>query len=264
MYICENRAVSTDDRPTGEKMERDRVMTNPRDLVRIELKNAGFDIDAIEIPNRVYLLADDVYGAMLQRECGIYKYPLGGKLYVLKDNPRVGFVKGQMCSPAIATQAEDLIAGGVRELIHIGLAGGISSGVNIGGVVLTDGAYNDTAVAGLYGYNLEFLETSPRLTDELERKLSQNNIRTVRGKSWTTDAGYHETWGQILNYRSKAALCVEMEGAGLFAIARYRGCAAAALYIISDVITENGWSLGWGGHDIPRAISQILDMIINV
>ena len=52
-------------------MERERVLTNPKDLVRIELKNAGFDIGSIHPPRRVYLLADDVYGAMLQRECGI-------------------------------------------------------------------------------------------------------------------------------------------------------------------------------------------------
>ena len=63
-----------------------------------------------------------------------------------------------MCSPAIATQAEDLIAGGVEERIHIGLAGGLQSDMNIGQVVLTDGAYNDTAVARLYGFYCTFIK----------------------------------------------------------------------------------------------------------
>lgn len=54
-----------------------------------------------------------------------------------------------------------------------------------------------------------------------------------------------------------------MEGAGLFTIARYRGCAAAALYIISDVITENGWSLGWEGNNISKTISDIIDAITS-
>lgn len=125
-------------------MDRDKVLTNPKDLVRLELKNAGFDLETIKPPERVFLLADDVYDAMVQRGCGIYKYPLGGKLYALKHNPQVGFIKGQMCSPAIATQAEDLFAGGVRELIYVGLAGGIKPGLNTGDTVLTDGAYNDT------------------------------------------------------------------------------------------------------------------------
>ena len=116
-------------------MDRNYVLTEPEDLVRIELKNAGFNLDDIKIPKRVFLLADGTYDAMLKRGCGTYKYPLGGKLYVFNDNTDVGFIKGQMCSPGIATQAEDLIAGGVEELIHIGLAGGLQSDINIGQVI---------------------------------------------------------------------------------------------------------------------------------
>ena len=207
------------------------------------------------------MLADGIYDAMLERGCGEYKYPLGGDLYVLKYNPEIGFVKGEMCSPGIATQAEDLIAGGVKELIHVGLAGGINRELNIGDIILTDGAYNETAVAGLYGFDCDFLETTSSLTDEIEQMLSGKSICLRRGKHWTTDAGYHETWGQILDYREKGALCVEMEGVGLFAIAKYRGCSCTAIYIITDVISEDGWHLGWEGNQIDEAITKVLDVI---
>ena len=118
---------------------------------------------------------------------------------MFKNNPSVGFIKGQMCSPGIATQAEDLIAGGVEEFIHVGLAGGINHELNIGDVVLTNGAYNDTAVARLYGFDYDFIETTPSLTDEMEQLLKEDGIKLNRGKHWTTDAGYRETWGQILD-----------------------------------------------------------------
>lgn len=240
---------------------RERVMTDPKELVRMELRNAGLDIDSMQVPKRVYLLADDIYDAMLERGCGEYKYPLGGALYVFKNNPQVGFIKGQMCSPGIATQAEDLIAGGVKELIHVGLAGGINPELKIGDVVLTDGAYNDTAVARLYGFDVDFLETDKSLTDEMEQMLSKNGISLNRGKHWTTDAGYRETWGQVLDYRSKGALCVEMEGVGLFTIAKYRECRATAIYVITDVITEAGWNLGWEGNEISKAVSRVVNVI---
>ena len=191
---------------------KERVMTDPKQLVRIELKNAGFDIDSIDVPKRVYLLADDIYDEMIKKNCGEYKYPLGGSLYVLKNNPKVGFIKGKMCSPGIATQAEDLVAGGVEEFVHIGLAGGINSNLKVGEIVLTDGAYNDTAVAGLYGFDCDFIETSKSLTDDLQMLMNENKIDAIRGKHWTTDAGYRETWEQVVRYRSKGALCVEMEG----------------------------------------------------
>lgn len=241
---------------------KERVMTDPKQLVSIELKNAGFDIDAINVPKRVYLLADDIYDEMVNRECGEYKYPLGGKLYVLKNNPQVGFIKGKMCSPGIATQAEDLIAGGVEELIHIGLAGGIDEALNVGDIVVTDGAYNDTAVARLYGFDTDFIESTKTLTDEIEILLKDNQIEAIRGKHWTTDAGYRETWEQVIGYRSKAALCVEMEGVGLFTIAKYRKCLATAIYIITDVIDDEGWHLGWESKKIAEAVTKIIDMIV--
>ena len=70
----------------------------------------------------------------------------------------------------------------------------------------------DTAVARLYGFDYDFIKTTASLTDEMEQILKTKKLHINRGKHWTTDAGYHETWEQILNYRSKRALCVEMEG----------------------------------------------------
>lgn len=242
-------------------MKREQVLTNPKDLVRIELKNQGYDIDAINVPRRVYLLADGIYDAMLNGGYGEYKYSLGGDLYVFKDNSEIGFVKGEMCSPGIATQVEDLVAGGVREFVHIGLAGGINEELTIGDIVVTDGAYNDTAVARLYGYDMDFLETSEILTTEMQTILKDNGVDAHRGKHWTTDAGYHETWGQIQDYNSKGALCVEMECVGMLTIARYRECLASAIYIITDVLDESGWHLGWNGDVIDSSIVQLVKII---
>lgn len=241
-------------------MNRNDVMTDPKKLVRLELKNEGFDIDTMNVPKRVFLLADSLYDAMLAKNCGTYKYPLGGKLFVFNENENVGFVKGNMCSPAIATQAEDLIAGGVEELIHIGYAGGLQPDMNIGDIVLTDGAFNDTAVARLYGFDYDIIESSKTLTDELEKVLTDNAIKFRRGKHWTTDAGYRETWGQILDYRAKGALCVEMEGVGLFTVANYRSCVASAIYIVTDVY-ENDWNLGWGENKLDESVEKVIEMI---
>lgn len=124
----------------AKNMNMNDVLTEPKKLVQLELKNAGFDINNMNVPKRVYLLADDLYDVMLSRNCGKYKYPLGGKLFVFNENEEIGFIKGHMCSPAIATQAEDLIAGGVKELIHIGFAGGLQPDMNTGDIILTDGA----------------------------------------------------------------------------------------------------------------------------
>lgn len=244
-------------------LDKNEVLTDPQKLVRLELKNKGFDIDTMKVPERVFLLADSLYDAMISRNCGEYKYPLGGKLFVFKENETVGFIKGHMCSPAIATQAEDLIAGGVNELIHIGFAGGLQPDMCAGDIVLTDGAYNDTAVARLYGFDYDMIESSKVLTDELEELLAKNTITYRRGNHWTTDAGYRETWGQVIEYREKGALCVEMEGVGLFTIANYRNCTASAMYVVSDVYVEDDWKLGWGENVLEEAATKVIDMIVE-
>ena len=247
----------------GDTMNINDVLTDPKKLVALELKNAGFDIEKMEVPTRVYLLADSLYDAILAKNVGTYKYPLGGKLFVFNKNENVGFIKGNMCSPAIATQAEDLIAGGVKELIHIGYAGGLQSDMRPGDVVLTDGAYNDTAVAKLYGYDFDIIESSKSLTDEMETLLIESGIGYRRGRHWTTDAGYRETWEQVIEYRGKGAQCVEMEGVGLFTIAKYRECDATAIYIVSDVFTESSWDLGWGENAIETAAEKVIEMIVR-
>ena len=113
-------------------MDRNNALTDPKKLIRVELKNAGFDIDKIKIPDRVYLLADDIFDEMVSRNVGEYRYPLGGKLYVFNKNENIGFIKGHMCSPAIATQAEDLIAGGVKELNSCWLCRGLTTRISSG------------------------------------------------------------------------------------------------------------------------------------
>ena len=244
-------------------MNRNDVLTDPKKLVRVELRNAGFDIDKIKIPDRVYLLADDIFDEMLSRNVGEYRYPLGGKLCVFNENENIGFIKGHMCSPAIATQAEDLIAAGVKELIHVGYAGGLQSELVPGEMILTDGAFNDTAVARLYGYDYEIIRSSENLTNEVQEMLNNAEISHNRGLHWTTDAGYRETWGQVMDYREKGALCVEMEGVGLFTVANYRKCKATGIYVVSDVYVEGDWKLGWEGSDIGRAVNCVIDMIIH-
>lgn len=239
------------------------VLTDPKKLVTLELRNAGFDIETIKVPKRVYLLADSLYDAMLARNVGTYKYPLGGQLFVFNEDENVGFIKGHMCSPAIATQAEDLIASGVKELVHIGYAGGLQSDMRPGDIVLTDGAYNDTAVARLYGFDYDIIESSKSLTDKMETLLAGSGIGYRRGKHWTTDAGYRETWRQVIEYRGKGAQCVEMEGVGLFTIAKYRDCVATGIYVISDVYTESSWDLGWGENDIETAAEKVIEMIVK-
>lgn len=108
----------------------------------------------------------------------------------------------------------------------------------------------------------DIIESTKELTDELESLLTGSGIPFRRGRHWTTDAGYRETWGQVIEHREKGALCVEMEGVGLFTIANYRKCAATAIYVVSDVL-GSGWDLGWGENRIEESVERVIDMVLH-
>lgn len=238
----------------------------PLQLVKreIELQGLNYNELANRIPSRVYLLADSLFDAMLARNVGTLAYHVGGDIYVMNHNQQIGFVKGEMCSPGIATQAEDLFAAGVKELIHVGFAGG-KCGIRIGDYVITNGAFHDTVVVGLYGFQDEIIETTKELTESLCKEMDRKGLKYHRGYHWTTDAGYVETDWSIKYYEHKGAKCVEMEGAGLFAVAKFRSRKATGIYVISDSDSDSGekWELGWGEEKLEQSIQKLIDAIIN-
>lgn len=236
----------------------------PLQLVKREIELQGLDYNELtnKIPSRVYLLADSLFDAMLIRNVGTLEYHVGGDIYVMNNNKQIGFVKGEMCSPGIATQAEDLFAAGVKELIHVGFAGGMC-GSRIGDYIITDGAFHDTAVVGLYGFQDEIIETTKELTESFCKEMDGKGLKYHRGYHWTTDAGYVETDWNIKYYEHKGAKCVEMEGAGLFAVSKFRSRKATGIYVISDSNLGEKWELGWGEEKLEQSIQKLIDVIIN-
>lgn len=241
------------------------IYNAPSVLVSKEMELQGINIDELRniFPKRLYLLADSLYDKMLEKNVGTLTYHVGGEVYVMNYNNNIGFVKGEMCAPGLATQAEDLYAAGALELIHVGFAGG-HNGTKIGDYVVTDGAYTDTGVLKLYGFGDELIKSTEELTDILCAELKEKGIDVRRGCHWTTDAGYVEPDWRILYYVRKGCLCVEMEGAGLFTIAKFRSRKATAIYVISDSGSSDDWTLGWGEDVLEKSINRLIDTIVKL
>lgn len=263
-YLVENGKILSYEVMRKRNFDIDPEVYNaPSQLVRREIELQGLDFDELKnkIPSRVYLLADSLYDTILARNVGKLTYHVGGEIYVMNHNDRIGFVKGVMCSPGIATQAEDLFAAGVKELIHVGFAGGKVA--KIGEYVITNGAFHDTAVAGLYGFQGELMETSKELTDSICQEMDIKGLKYHRGYHWTTDAGYVQPDWRSRYYEDKGAKCVEMEGAGLFTVAKFRSRKATGIYVISDSGSGEEWDLGWGEEKLEQSIQNLIDVIIN-
>ena len=74
------------------------------------------------------------------------------------------------------------------------------------------------------------------------------------GTTWTTDAGYRETFAEVSQYRSEGVKTVEMECAALFAIGQARGVQTAAVIVVMDSLAGERWQIPQGLNSVQRSL----------
>lgn len=160
------------------------------------------------------------------------------KLYWLKGN--ILFFQGLVGASATGILIEEMIALGVKEIIFVGLAGGIQS-LNIGDKIIVSEALRFEGTS--YHYLPSDIPSVPSkaLTDKLYNYLMKRKHCEI-GKVCSTDAPFRETHSFIENLRQKEVLAIEMEISAVLAIAHFRKIQASALVIISDTLKEGKWS----------------------
>lgn len=165
-----------------------------------------------------------------------------------------------MGAPALAMKVEELIALGVREFVLIGTAGGLQENLLPGSVIICDQALRDEGLSQHYLPPSESVLASNSVTTKLAGLLTDVES-SFRGISWTTDAIYRETKGECDHYREHGVLCVEMEAAGLFAVAEYRQVEASAVFVISDLIHKKGWQPYLRDVRVKTSLYQVLKQV---
>jgi uridine phosphorylase len=143
--------------------------------------------------------------------------------------------------PALAVAVEEAAALGAREVISIGLGGGISAAARPGAILLLDAALPDDGTSAAYGAGPGPVGPDADLTSEVAARLRGAGLEHERATSWTTDAVYRETPVLIRAAAGRGASVVEMEAAGLFAVARALGIRAAAVVVVADDVSDLSW-----------------------
>lgn len=144
--------------------------------------------------------------------------------------------------PVTAIVIEALAYLGVRNIMLVGTAGGISRRVSLGDIVLCDKAIRDEGTSYHYLDNSLYSYPDPKLTQTIYKFLESNGIKFLKGTIWTTDGLYTETKEEVMSYRDIGALCVDMETATLFAVGEKRKIRTSAIFVISNVLTLSSWT----------------------
>ena len=240
--------------PTKHRLE---PLFTARDFRRYEASRTGSPVPPP--PPNVVL----VFGARWERRLDrAYRRTFEPRSGVYRVGAGVGIVRvpgpGAPCSAIVV---EELIALGVRNFVIVGLAGSLNPRLQAGSVVLCTKALRDEGTSYHYLRPGKFVAPDRGLTRRLRAALARVGDPYRAGPTWTIDAPYRETVGEVRRYRKLGILTVEMEASAVFAVTRCRRAAAAALFVISDVLDESGWEPRFRdtGPGLGRALQVALD-----
>ncbi|MDR1263417.1 MAG: nucleoside phosphorylase [Oscillospiraceae bacterium] len=141
--------------------------------------------------------------------------------------------------PAAAGYMEDVIAKGARKFVFYGACGVLNHAIVEKSLVVPTEAYRDEGTSYHYAPPSAYIKV--KTADRLASILEELNIPHVCGRTWTTDAIYRETRGNMKKRRDDGCLTVEMECASIMAAAQFRGVDCYQFLYAADSLDAVEW-----------------------
>jgi uridine phosphorylase len=154
---------------------------------------------------------------------------------------RLAFYHPGIGSALSAGILEEVIAFGGRKFVACGGCGTLEPGLTLGHLVVVASAVRDEGASYHYLPPAREVSANPQAVSALVTTLESQNLRYRLGKTWTTDAPYRETPAKIANRRAEGCLVVEMECAGMLAVAQFRNVPFGQLLYGGDDLSGEVW-----------------------
>jgi uridine phosphorylase len=140
---------------------------------------------------------------------------------------------------ATAGLLEEMISKGCRKFVFFGSCGVLNRAIAAKSLIVPSAAYRDEGTSYHYAPPSDYIEvkTAPRLAEIL----TELELPHVCGKTWTTDAIYRETRGNMEKRKVDGCLAVEMECASIMAVAQFRGVDVYQFLYAADSLDEIEW-----------------------
>jgi uridine phosphorylase len=159
---------------------------------------------------------------------------------------RLAFYHPGIGSAMSASILEEVIAFGGRKFIACGGCGVLEEDITAGHLIVVSGAIRDEGVSYHYLPPSREVSAQEEVVRSLEKTLQARNIPYRVGKTWTTDAPYRETRKKIAKRKEEGCLVVEMEAAGMMAVAQFRDVPFGYILYGGDDLSGDTWdNRGW-------------------
>jgi len=157
-----------------------------------------------------------------------------------QDQPLAFFHPG-IGAPLASSLLEEVIAFGCRKFIACGGCGVLEKDIAVGNLIVVSGAIRDEGVSYHYLPPGREVQANNVALDALTRTLNERRVPYLAGKTWTTDAPYRETTQKITSRKEDGCLTVEMESAGMMAVAQFRDVIFGQVLYGGDDLSGSEW-----------------------
>ncbi len=195
---------------------------------------------------------DELVDSGRAREVACMKSEMGRHpVYELDvDGKRLAVFLPGITSAFAGAMLEEIIAFRCRKFIACGSAGVLDREITFGHAVIPESAVRDDGLSYHYVPPSRDVAAHPDGVAALKAACEKHNIPFLIGKTWTTDGFYRETPQKVALRRSEGCLTVEMEAAGFFAVAEFRGAVFAQVLYGADDVSGSEWDVrGWHSRE---------------
>lgn len=159
-----------------------------------------------------------------------------GQVFLFKDKI---ILYQCISSPLAVLSLERLISSGAEEIIVLGFCGSLMSGSKVGDAISITRAISEEGTSKHYFPRKRSFSPSPPLRKEIENKLDSRKLAYAKTTMVSTDAPFRETLSWFKEKQKRNIGCVDMETSAVFALSEHHGLRAAALMLVSDILTED-------------------------
>jgi uridine phosphorylase len=181
----------------------------------------------------------------------------GTVLDLLKGD--VLYCQGLVGASATIMCLEEIFSLGIKEIVFLGLAGSFYDYLDIGEYFLVTEAIRMEGTSYHYFPADYKAMCDESLLQRFEEFLEEKKLPLHKGKICTTDAPFRETYSLIEKLKQDRVEGIEMEISAVYTVADYRKIKAIALTIVSDTLTETGWS-GINREKFRESFETVLDI----
>jgi len=176
-----------------------------------------------------------------------------GEIHQLEDKAILYRCVG---APTTVMALERLVASGTRKILFLGFCGSLNPEIHILDAVSITEAFSDEGTSKHYFHSASIFRSSSRMRKEVETALNSRQLPFHQAVAVTTDAPYRETRKWLQDKRKKKIDVVDMEISAVFALAAYHRIPAAALLLVSDMVSDRGHTIGFHQPETEKRIER--------